>query len=79
MVCHLLLIKKKHFRYSVPENGVCVTCKVTVCFCKLYTVERKDCKGSFVFQGCSCVPADCSRDQYQLVGQRSKQEHPSTG
>ena len=74
------LIEKKHIQYSVPENLIRVTCKVTVCICKLHTVERKGCKDSFVFQGWSCVPADCSRDQYQLMGQRREQEHsPALG
>jgi hypothetical protein len=68
MQCHLLLMEKKYILYFVLEDHLCVICKVTPCFHKLCSMERKDKNSSFVFQGWSCVPAGRSRDQYQLMG-----------
>jgi len=57
------------------KDHSCVISKVTPCCYKLYGMERKHWNGSSLFQGWPCVPADCGRDRYQLVGQRRQQEH----
>ena len=58
--------------FSLPcaKDNSCVISKFTSCCNKLYGMERKHWNGSSVFQGWPCVPADCGRDRYQLVGQR---------